>query len=112
MEERRLKIILLEEADQFLQSLPEKVQKKIAYNINRVSGGEMSKELFEKLNDNIWELRTIYNETKYRLLAFWDPYRRSLVVATNGFVKKNQKTPSKELTRAELIRKQYLNSTK
>ena len=30
------------------------------------------KELFKKLNDEIWEFRTLYNKTHYRLFAFWD----------------------------------------
>lgn len=51
MEERRIEILLMDEAKAFIRSLPEKTQKKVAYNINRVRGGEIDKELFEKLND-------------------------------------------------------------
>ena len=35
---------------------------------------------------------------------------KALIVATNGFVKKSQKTPNKEIKRAEKIRQEYLNS--
>lgn len=69
----------------------------------------MDKELFEKFNDHIWELRTIFNGFKYRLLCFWDPTTRALVVATHGFVKKISKVPSKEIAKAEAIRKDYLS---
>ena len=31
------------------------------------------------------------------LLAFWDTDEETLVIATNGFVKKTQKTPQKDL---------------
>lgn len=110
MDEAKLRIILLDEAAAFVRSLPEKAQKKIVYNMNRIKHGEVDKELFEKLSDTIWELRTIFNNVKYRLLAFWDSETRSLVVVTHGFTKKTQKTPPKEIAKAEAIRKEYLNN--
>lgn len=110
MDEVKLRIILLDEATAFVRSLPEKAQKKIVYNMNRIKHGEVDKELFEKLSDTIWELRTIFNNVKYRLLAFWDSETRSLIVVTHGFTKKTQKTPPKEIAKAEAIRKEYLNN--
>lgn len=98
----------MDEAKAFVLSLPEKTRKKVAYNINRVRGGEVDKEIFEKLNDHIWELRTIFNGFKYRLLCFWDPTTRSLIIATHGFMKKTQKTPLKEIAKAEAIRREYI----
>ncbi|WP_195415034.1 type II toxin-antitoxin system RelE/ParE family toxin, partial [Bacteroides finegoldii] len=46
--------------------------------------------------------------------AFWDKVDGvdTLVIATHGFIKKTQKTPSKEITKAEEIRKIYFNSKK
>ena len=35
---------------------------------------------------------------------------KSLVIATHGFTKKTQKTPQKEIDRAEQLRKEYFNS--
>ena len=58
----------------------------------------------------IWEFRTIYNKTYYRLFAFWDKDIKTLVVATHGIVKKTQKTPKSEITKAEGIRKQYFEN--
>lgn len=51
---------------------------------------------------------------QYRLLAFWDKVREidTLVIATHGFIKKTQKTPPKEIAKAEEIRKIYFNSKK
>ena len=99
---------LLEEAKKFLQSLPPQAYKKILYNIDRVAGGERNKELFKKLeNSEIWEFRTLYNGIAYRLFAFWDTDMNTLVVATHGIIKKTQKTPKKEIARAEAIMKQY-----
>ena len=67
-------------------------------------------ELFKKLNDLIWEFRTLYNGKAFRLFSFWDKSdgKETLVVATHGILKKSQKTPSKEIEKAQEIRKQYL----
>lgn len=98
----------MQEAIEFLQSLNEKVRDKIAYNIGK-SMLVLDKELFKKLdNTDIWEFRTIYNGMAYRLLAFWDTDTDTLVVATHGFTKKSQKTPPKEIAKAQEIRKNTL----
>lgn len=108
----RFKIVYTEEAYEFIHSLPEKVQDKIAYNIFK-SRVVIDKELFKKLEGtDIWEFRTLYNGICYRLLAFWDTEEDTLVIATHGFIKKTQKTPSKEIDKAENIRKQYFNDKK
>ena len=46
----------------------------------------------------------------YRLFAFWDTSSNSIVIVTHGFIKKTQKTPKKEIARAEEIRKQYFDT--
>lgn len=98
-------------ARDFIASLSEKAQKKITYNLLRVEGGEMDKELFKKLeNSEIWEFRTLFNGVCYRLFAFWDTGIEALVIATHGIVKKTQKTPKKEIEKAETIRKDYFNN--
>ena len=102
------RLALLEEAKVFLQSLPVQAYKKILYNVDRAAGGEKNKELFKKLeNSEIWEFRTLYNGIAYRLFAFWDTDTQTLVVATHGIIKNTQKTPKKEIARAEAIMKQY-----
>lgn len=74
----------------------------------KVAGGEKNSELFKKLeNSDIWEFRTLYNGIAYRLFAFWDTDQKTLVVATHGIIKKTQKTPKKEIAKAETIKKQY-----
>lgn len=110
----KFKIVYSEEADNFLNQLPPKVKDKIIYNIAK-SKFVIDPELFKKLdNTDIWEFRTLYNKNQYRLLAFWDKVDGvdTLVIATHGFIKKTQKTPSKEITKAEEIRKIYFNSKK
>lgn len=104
-------IEFLPEAVVFLESLDEKTREKIYYNI-RKSQIINDNELFKKLNEFIWEFRTIYNGKAFRLFSFWDKTEESvkIVVATHGILKKMQKTPSKEIKKAEEIRKQYLKN--
>lgn len=48
----------------------------------------------------------------YRLFAFWDKDGETLVIATHGLVKKSQKTPKREIEKAERIRIGYFESKK
>ena len=108
----RFKVKLSNEAQEFLDGLPNKVREKIISNI-RKSTFVLDPDLFKKLDDtDIWEFRTFYTKTKSRLLAFWDKGDKinTLVIATHGFIKKTQKTPLKEIAKAEEIRKDYFNS--
>ena len=101
-------LVLLEESKKFLGSLPPQAYKKFLYNIWRIKAGEKNSEIFKKLeNSDIWEFRTLYNGTAYRLFAFWDTAKETLVVATHGIIKKTQKTPKKEIAKAEAIMNQY-----
>lgn len=89
-----------------------KSKREIAYSIGKAML-VIDKELFKKMGDSdIWEFRTLYGGMSYRLLAFWDTDEETLVIATNGFVKKTQKTPLKEIAKAEELRKLYFNSKK
>lgn len=109
--QQMFRLLLTDEARDFLRSLPVQATKKILYNIDRVAGGEKNIELFKKLeSSDIWEFRTLYNKTVYRLFAFWDNDGSTLVIATHGIVKKTQKTPKKEIAKAEEIRKQYFQN--
>ena len=109
----RFKVIMSSEADAFLDTLRQDIKDKIVDNVDKVANGYMDKDLFKKLDGtDIWEFRTLYKGIQYRLLAFWDTDAETLVIATHGFVKKTQKTPSKEINKAEAIRKLYFNSKK
>lgn len=110
MSKRKIRIALMESAKTFLMSLPEKAQKKISYNLLKVQEGEIDKELFKKLeNSDIWEFRTLFNGTCYRLFAFWDTETEALIIAAHGIIKKTQKTPMKEIEKAETLKKEYFN---
>jgi len=104
-------IELLPDAVEFLENIDDKTREKVYYNIRKAQFVN-DNELFKKLNDSIWEFRTLYSGKAYRLFAFWDKIenKQTLVIATHGILKKTQKTPSKEIKKAEEIRKQYLHN--
>lgn len=103
----------LEEAEKFISGLDKKAIRKVFYNID-IAEQTNDPRLFKKLNNEIWEFRTNYSGQQIRLLAFWDKTdnKSTLVFATNGFIKKDQKTPVGEIARAERIRKNYLDNKK
>lgn len=108
-EQPKFEIIYSEEVVKFLNSLENKVKEKIMFNINKRKY-VIDNELFKKLKgSDIWEFRTKYNGSIYRIFAFWDTETDTLVITTHGIIKKTQKTPLKEIQRAEAIRTEYFN---
>lgn len=105
---KRFKVTYLPEAIEFLENIEIKAARKLIFNISK-SQAVNDVRIFKKLkNNNIWEFRAEYNSNEYRLFAFWDKRENTFVVCTHGIVKKTQKTPKKEIEKAEKIRKQYL----
>ncbi|MBU0489366.1 MAG: type II toxin-antitoxin system RelE/ParE family toxin [Bacteroidetes bacterium] len=104
----RFQIQFLEEAAEFLENLDEKARDKVIYNIHKARYST-EKELFKKLNNEIWEFRTLYNRIHYRLFAFWDKTGKTetMVISSHGIIKKTSKVPEKEIEKAERLRKQY-----
>ncbi|MCW2119035.1 type II toxin-antitoxin system RelE/ParE family toxin [Flavobacterium sp. 7A] len=104
----KFNVVFLTEAREFLLEIDEKSRDKIIFNIDK-SKIKNDNELFKKLKGEIWEFRTLYNKTYYRIFAFWDKTEKvkTLVLATHGIVKKTGKTPDKEIEKAENIRIRY-----
>ncbi|MGO1752630.1 MAG: type II toxin-antitoxin system RelE/ParE family toxin [Psychroflexus sp.] len=100
--------IFLESADDFIRNLDAKFQKKVFYNI-RLAEKSNDPKLFKKLTHEIWEFRIRFSNKQIRLLAFWDKRssENTLVVATNGFIKKTQKTPKTDINKAKKIMNEY-----
>ena len=106
--DKLIDIIFLEEAFAFLRDLDKKHYEKILYNIRKAQN-EHDPELFKKLTDEIWELRTLYQGLQYRLFAFWDKTNsaNTLVISTHGFIKKRSKVPDNEILKAKQLRTKY-----
>lgn len=105
---KKFEVIFLTEARDFLLSLDEKSRDKIIFNIDKAKI-KTDNELFKKLRGEIWEFRTLFNKTHYRIFAFWDKEdeQETLVLTTHGIIKKTDKTPKKEIDKAEQIRLKY-----
>ena len=105
---KKFEVIFLTEARDFLLSLDEKSRDKIIFNIDKAKI-KTDNTLFKKLKGEIWEFRTLYNKTYFRIFAFWDKEnnQETLVLTTHGLIKKTGKTPEKEIEKAEQIRKKY-----
>ena len=101
----KFRVEFLQEAKDFLDGLDEKAKEKILYNIWK-SRFVSDNELFKKLQDEIWEFRTKYSKTYYRLFAFWDKSNKddTVVISTHGLIKKTDKTP-----KTEILRIKYFN---
>ena len=102
----------MEEAKEFLDNLADKPREEIIYNIRKAQLTQ-DKELFKKLNEEIWEFRTLYNKTHYRLFAFWDKIDKidkidTIVISTHVLIKKTDKTSQGDIIKAERLRNLYL----
>ncbi len=106
----KFRVDFLEEVKGFLDGLDPKAREKIFYNIWKARSTN-NKELFKKLQDEIWEFRTLYRKTYYRLFAFWDKEDKmeAVVISTHGLIKKTDKTPKGEIEKAERSREKYFN---
>jgi len=104
----RFDVAYLKDAKEFLNSLDSKPRLKIYRNID-LSKFRNNPTLLKKLTGEIWEFRTEYEGIQYRLLAFWDKTEaaETFVIATHGFVKKQDKVPKNEIEKAERIRLRY-----
>ena len=109
----KFEVIFLTEAREFLLELDEKSRDKIIFNIDKAKI-KTDNELFKKLKGEIWEFRTLFNKTYFRVFAFWDKSGKTeaLVLATHGIIKKTGKTPEKEIEKAEKIRLKYFELKK
>ena len=114
MAEPKFKIAFAIDAQEFLKSIPDSAREKIYYNIRRVLYGEINNELFKKLenSDGIWEFRTLSQKIAYRILYPKRQISDTLIVATHGIIKKTQKTPSKDIAKAEKLKEIYFNNKK
>ena len=104
----KFEVIFLTEARIFLMEIEKKAREKIIFN-TRKAKIKNDKELFKKLEGEIWEFRTLYNKKYFRFFAFWDRSDKTatLVVTTHGIIKKTGKIPKKEIEKAENIRQYY-----
>ncbi len=107
---RKIEIVFLPGAEQFIEMVGVSARKKLFFALRKVKL-RMYGEWFKKLKGtkDIFEVRIKDNNRFFRLFAFWDHSgeTRTLVVCTHGFIKKTDKTPRREIEKAERIKENY-----
>lgn len=95
----------------FYRSLEMGAQKKIDYVLDVLKMQERVSEKFVKfIKDGLYEIRASYNGNIYRAFFIFD--EGNIVMLFNGFQKKTQKTPSKEIEKALELKKEYYAAKK
>ena len=94
----------------FYTTLNSKTQEKFEYVFKLVKQSErIPKKFFTHLKSTsgLYEIRVEFQSNIYRVFCFFDEGK--LIVLLNGFQKKTQKTPRKEIEIAERLKKEYFN---
>lgn len=92
--------------ERFMATLTEKEQTKIQYGLLLLKTQDRVPKKFVKfIRDGLYELRTEYNGNIYRVFFIFD--NGQIVVLFNGFQKKTQRTPQKEIAMALKIKEAY-----
>ncbi len=95
--------------EEFLDSLTPKIAQKVTWVLKIIQEGQIvPRKYFKKLTNtnDIWECRIAFSTDSVRILAFFD--KKNRLVLTHGFMKKTQKTPKEEITKAEKFREYFL----
>jgi len=93
---------------EFYQKQNNKVKGKIQYTFELIKQVERIPEKFFKHlsgTDGLYEIRIEFQSNIYRVFCCFD--KGNLVVLFNGFQKKSQKTPKKEIEKAIKLMKLY-----
>ena len=89
-----------------MATLKEKEQEKIQYGLLLLKTQDrLSTKFIKLIKDGLYELRTEYGGYIFRVFFIFDVGK--IVVLFNGFQKKSQKTPSKEIEKALKIKEAY-----
>jgi phage-related protein len=93
---------------EFLDDLPGKAAQKVTWVLNLLEDLAVVPLMYLKklLNsEEIWECRIQLGSNIYRIFCFFDG--NSVIVLAHGLIKKTQKTPQREIERAEAYRRDY-----
>ena len=94
---------------QFIRTLPVHLKAKVVGDLHLLEeyGNHAREPLSKYLDDGIYELRSKTGTNVIRILYFFEENR--IIIATNGFVKKQQRTPKSEIELAKKRRKNHLS---
>ncbi|QOI98544.1 MAG: type II toxin-antitoxin system RelE/ParE family toxin [Flammeovirgaceae bacterium] len=96
--------------DDFFKGQKQKVKDKIIWTFDLIEELQRVPETYLKHienTDGLFEIRVQLASDIFRIFCFFD--QGQLVVLANGFQKKTQKTPKKEIEKALKIKEEYEN---
>jgi phage-related protein len=94
----------------FFDTLDNEVKRKFNWTLKVIATVDKVPSKFFKHVENstgLFEIRVEVGNNIFRVFCFFDKNR--LVILINGFQKKSQKTPRKEIELAEKLKKQYFD---
>ena len=93
---------------EFFEKQRDKVKSKIIWTFDLIEEVMQVPEIYLKHiegTDGLYEIRVQFGSDIFRIFCFFD--EEQLVVLANGFQKKTQKTPRKEINKALKIKEEY-----
>lgn len=108
MEKVREVVLFEDHFNEFVKSVPRKAKVKILAFIDVLEYIDVIPANYLKHiegTSGLYEARVDFGNDAYRIFCFFD--RGRIIVLLNGFHKKTQKTPRKEIQRALHLRKKY-----
>ena len=99
--------------EDFFDTLSEKQVEKVLWVLRIIRDLDfVPREYLKKLinTEDIWEIRVKSGGNIFRILGFF--HENQIIILTNGFMKKTQKTPLNEIKIAQERRKDYLERNK
>jgi phage-related protein len=113
MDKRRQLIYFKNYFWDFFNSQTEKVKDKVDYVLFLITVSErIPKKFFDQITgcDGLYEIRIEFEGNIFRVFCCFD--EGNLVILFNGFQKKEQKTPKKEIEKALRIKQEYFEYKK
>ena len=95
--------------ERFFVKQNQKVKDKIIWTLELIEDIEhVPKTYLDLIEDKLYEVRVKQGSNIFRIFCFFD--EQKIVILMNGFQKKTQKTPKKEIIKAKIIMKEYFDS--
>jgi len=97
--------------EEFFVKQRRKVRDKIVWTLNLIEEIDRIPETYlQHMANGLYEVRVKSGSGIFRIFCFFD--QDKLIVLTNGFQKKTQKTPRQEIEKALKIKKEYEDEKK
>lgn len=110
MDKQRTIIFYKDYFEKFFVKQRDKVKAKIIWTLELIEELDRIPETYLKHienTDGLFEIRIQQGSDIFRIFCFFD--QGQLIILTNGFQKKTQKTPKKEIEKALKIKQDYEN---